>query len=81
MYQQVLVPLDGSKVGECAVPWARLPRRCAHVVDSRPLSLSRHSALDAEYRRVGLGNAMDPCYRRDDRENGVPLVTAEAVYL
>jgi len=29
MYKQVLVPLDGSKVGECAVPWAQeLAKRC-----------------------------------------------------
>lgn len=29
MYKQILVPLDGSKVGECAIPWAQeLAKRC-----------------------------------------------------
>ncbi|MBM4445679.1 MAG: universal stress protein [Chloroflexi bacterium] len=29
VYQNVLLPLDGSKVGECAIPWAQeLAKRC-----------------------------------------------------
>jgi len=29
MYQQILVPLDGSKLSECALPWAKeLAKRC-----------------------------------------------------